>query len=356
VIEVIHFQRQPAQRGFSIERLFHVLRAAMPEDVRCRTHVVPHLSQGGWRRIANLRDVWRRGGEVNHITGDVHYLALALPGKNTLLTIHDCGMLLRSRGWSRPLLKLFWFTWPIARCRVVTVISEATRREVIELAGVRPEKIRVVHDCVSPDFSPSPAAFNSLRPRILLIGIAPNKNLERTAEALAGLSCEVELIGKPSAAQAAAFAGHGVALRPLGNVDNAGVLAAYRRCDLLLFASTHEGFGLPILEAQATGRPVVTGNCSSMAEVAGGSACLVDPFSPASIRAGVEKVIRDDAYRATLLRRGAENIRRFQPAQIAENYAAIYREIAGRPTGLMKSVQAPGGKPRHSTAVAEIPS
>ncbi len=267
---------------------------------------------------------------VNQITGDVHFLALGLPGRNTILTVHDCGLLHRSRGWKRWVLRLFWFTWPISRCRIVTTISESTRRELIELAGAPPAKVRVIHDCVSSDFVPEPAAFNRSCPRILLIGVAPNKNLERIAAALAGLSCTVELIGQPSPAQVAAFTRYDIRLQPLGNCDNQAVLGAYRRCDLVLFASTHEGFGLPILEAQATGRPVVTSNCSSMPEVAGDSACLVDPFSPPSIRAGVERVIGDDGYRATLLRRGAENVRRFQPARIAADYAALYREIASQ--------------------------
>ena len=328
MIKVIHFQRQPGRRGFSIERLFADLRAAMPPDIRCEKYVVPHPSRGWWRRMAAIADAGRHRGEVNHITGDVHFLALGLPGKNTLLTVHDCGILHRSRGLSRLLLRLFWYTWPIARCRMVTAISETTRRELIELTDAPPAKIRVIYDCVSPDFVPMPATFNRSCPRILLVGVAPNKNLERIAAALAGLRCAVELIGQPSAAQHEAFAQRGISLQALGNCDNQGVLAAYRRCDLVLFASVHEGFGLPILEAQATGRPVVTSNCSSMAEVAGDSACLVDPLAPASIRAGVERVIQDDGYRALLVRRGAENVRRFQPARIAGDYAAIYREMA----------------------------
>ncbi len=331
MLDVIHFQRSPGQRGFSIERLFDDLRAAMPADIRCHRHVAPRPSRGGWQRLDNILDARRHRGAVNHITGDVHYLALGLPGETTILTVHDCGILHRSRGLTHQVYRRFWFTWPIARCRVVTAISEATRRELIELTGAPPEKIRVIHDCVSADFVSVPAEFNPICPRILLIGVAPNKNLERVAGALGGLACTVELIGRPSAAQAAAFAGHGVKLRALGEIDNAGVLAAYLRCDLVLFASIHEGFGLPILEAQATGRPVVTSNCSSMAEVAGESACMVDPLVPASIRMGVEKVIRDAGYRAELLQRGTENIRRFQPARIAADYAAIYRELAGGP-------------------------
>ena len=128
--------------------------------------------------------------------------------------------------------------------------------------------------------------------------------------------------------QRAIFARHRVTLIELGDVDNAGIMAAYRRCDLVLFASTHEGFGLPILEAQATGRPVITSNCSSMPEVAGDAACLVDPFDVAAIRAGLERVIRDASFRTELLRRGYINVRRFSAQRIAAQFAELYREIA----------------------------
>ncbi|MBK8476796.1 MAG: glycosyltransferase [Opitutaceae bacterium] len=208
-------------------------------------------------------------------------------------------------------------------------MSEATRQELIALTGVAPAKVRVVRNCVSPEFLPLAADFNAGRPRILMLGTAPNKNLERMAAALAGFPCTVDLIGRPTPAQAAVFAQHGVALAAHGDVTNSEIVAAYGRCDLVLFASTHEGFGLPIVEAQAVGRPVITSNCSSMAEVAGDSACLVDPFDVTSIRAGVERVVGDAEYRAELLRRGFENVKRFSAVTIAEEYSAIYRELAG---------------------------
>jgi glycosyltransferase involved in cell wall biosynthesis len=98
-------------------------------------------------------------------------------------------------------------------------------------------------------------------------------------------------------------------------------------CDLLVFASTFEGFGLPIVEAQATGRPVVTSNIMSMPEVAGDAACLVDPFNVSSIREGVLKVINDSDYRNALVKAGFENVKRFQPEQIARQYAELYHEL-----------------------------
>jgi glycosyltransferase involved in cell wall biosynthesis len=328
MIEVVHFQRKPGVRGFSIERLFDDLRAAMPPDIICRKHVAPHISQGLWTRVASILAARKNAGPLNHVTGDIHFLALGLPHRNTILTVHDCGILLRSRGFKRRLLKLFWFTMPISRCHTVTAISSATRSELIELVSVPAGKIRVIYDCVSPSFVPAPAVFNAARPVILLLGTAPNKNLERLASALQGVSCVVELIGRPSTGQRDAFLRRGIHLLELGDIRDADILKAYRRCDLVLFASTHEGFGLPILEAQATGRPVITSNCSAMPEVAGNAARLVDPFDPSSIRSGVKQVMEDEAYRAKLVELGFENVRRFSAVQIAAEYAALYREIA----------------------------
>ena len=327
MIEVVHFQRKPGTRGFSIERLFDDLREAMPSDILCRKQIAPYFSQGIWPRVAAILAARRAAGRVNHITGDIHFLALGLPRERTLLTIHDCGILRRSDGLKHALLKLFWFTLPIARCRAVIAISEATRRELIELAGAPPEKIRVIHDCVSPEFRASPAVFNSTRPTILILGTAPNKNLQRMAVALGGLACLVELVGRLSDEQRDMFDARGICLLELGDVTSTEILNAYRRCDIVLFASTHEGFGLPILEAQALGRPVVTSNCSSMPEVAGDAAWLVDPFDPRSIRAGVESVMYNENLRAALVRRGFENVRRFSAGKIAAEYASIYREI-----------------------------
>jgi glycosyltransferase involved in cell wall biosynthesis len=105
------------------------------------------------------------------------------------------------------------------------------------------------------------------------------------------------------------------------------MVAAYRDCDLLVFASLYEGFGMPILEAQASGRAVVTSNLSSMPEVAGDGACLVDPNDIESIRAGVRRVIQDADYRAGLIAEGQRNVEQYRPERIAALYLDVYREL-----------------------------
>jgi glycosyltransferase involved in cell wall biosynthesis len=96
---------------------------------------------------------------------------------------------------------------------------------------------------------------------------------------------------------------------------------------MVVFASTYEGFGLPIVEANATGRPVITSNICSMPEIAGSAACFVDPSDCSSIRQGILRVMNDDGYRADLIGRGLENVKRFRADTIAAQYAALYQEV-----------------------------
>ena len=101
----------------------------------------------------------------------------------------------------------------------------------------------------------------------------------------------------------------------------------YKESDLLLFASTYEGFGLPIVEAQAVGRVVITSSLWSMPEVAGDAACIVDPFDINSIKDGVQRIINDSSYREQLINAGFKNIKRFQVENIAKQYESLYCEI-----------------------------
>jgi glycosyltransferase involved in cell wall biosynthesis len=104
----------------------------------------------------------------------------------------------------------------------------------------------------------------------------------------------------------------------------------YRNADIVAFCSTYEGFGLPIIEAQAMRTPVVVSNLSPMNAVAGAGAAFVDPYEVASIRAGILKIIDDAEYRDDVVRTGTNNSKRFDSADIALQYADIYRQIIER--------------------------
>jgi glycosyltransferase involved in cell wall biosynthesis len=99
---------------------------------------------------------------------------------------------------------------------------------------------------------------------------------------------------------------------------------------MVVFASLYEGFGLPILEAQAMGRPVITSNFGAMKEAAGEGALLVDPYSVEAIQEAILRITREPALREDLIAKGLRNVERFRAEAVARQYAGIYRRMARR--------------------------
>ena len=326
-MHVTHFQRRPRPEDFSLERLFCDVRAALPSEVRCRVHVARFVSKGWWRRLYNVLEAPFHRSEVNHVTGDIHYVDFLLPKRRTLLTIPDCAPLARLHGWRRAVLCLFWYALPIRRAGLVSVVSEATKTELLRHVGCPPDKVRVVACCVSHNFQPDPKPFPISKPGILHLGTAPNKNLLRVAEALRGIACRLRIVGRLNPAQEATLRRFNIDYTAASGLSAEEIINDYRASDLVVFASTYEGFGLPILEANAIGRPVVTSRLLSMPDVAGDAACLVDPFDVSSIREGILRVIEDGAYRQQLIENGFVNVRRFSAEAIAQRYIELYEEL-----------------------------
>jgi glycosyltransferase involved in cell wall biosynthesis len=327
-IDVVQFQRRAGPTSFSVERLFDDVRAAMPADIRVRLEVNRHMSQGVLARLHDAISAWRRRGLVNHVLGDVHYLAWLLPRRATLLTVLDCVSLERLSGLRRWLFWLLWYWWPARRSAHLTVISEFSASTLRGWLDLPPDRLHVIHPPLSPEFRYVPLPPRGLLARVLQVGTVANKNLERVIEALAGLPVRLVVVGRLAPHHHALLRHHGVEAELHENLDRHALAAQYVAADMLLFASTYEGFGLPIIEAQATGRPVVTSTVGAMPEAAGGAACLVDPFDVADIRRGVRRVLEEPRYAADLVARGRANAENYCADRIAGEYAALYRRIA----------------------------
>jgi len=327
-MKIIHFERLPMPGGYSIERLFRAVRNAMPEQfsvdvVRCET---PYHSW--WWLLKGIARARARAAEVNHIVGDVHYVALGLPGVHTILTVHDLNHLDALKGWRRSISRWLYFDLPLRRCRFVTTISDCTRERLVRLFPFVADKIMVIPDCVPDELASRPKVFNTGHPRILQVGTASHKNLERVALALKGVRCILHVVGRLSETQLRRLEDCSVLYENSVNLSDEDVARAYEEADMVVFASLKEGFGLPIIEANAVGRAVVTSNLSPMKEVAADSACLVDPYDELSIRTGIRRVIEDDRYREALIEHGYENVKRFAADVVVGQYARLYEEVA----------------------------
>lgn len=315
---------------YSIERVFRIIADALPAPIQTRWLQLP---AGPWRAVDIVRNLlWclRHCGRLVHVTGDVHYCVLALPGRQVVLTVHDLLMLTQLHGWRRRVVQKLWFDWPLRRCAVVTCISEQTKEELLALDVIKPDKIVVIPDPLSPDFAFCQKDFCAAHPRILHFNVTANKNLLRSIDALAGLPCHLRIVGQLSAEQRARLSAQGIDHSNAWDLSDHDILAEYQSCDLLLFPSLAEGFGMPIIEAQATGRPVVTSNRQPMIATAGAGAALVDPADPAAIRAAIDRVIGDDPYRRDLVANGRKNAARFAANAIARRYSDIYRQLQAR--------------------------
>ena len=327
-IAVAFLQRKVRKVGnYSVEMIFEDVRTRLNDDITATTCYSSYESSGLFKRIYNCMEAAFRQAEVNHVTGDINYIGFFLSRRKTIHTILDCVFLDRSTGIKQSVLKLFWLTIPVRRSRFITAISEATKKEILKYSDCDPNKIIVIPVAISQRFKRSDRPFNKEKPVILHVGTAPNKNLSGLISALKGVPCQLHIIGKQEEAYVQQLRENGIDYVYQSGLSDEEMLQKYRDADIMAFASTYEGFGMPILEAQATGRVVVTSRVSSMPEVAGGAACLVDPFEVGSIRKGIQKVIEDERYRNELIAKGFENIKRYDPEGIARQYLALYQKI-----------------------------
>jgi glycosyltransferase involved in cell wall biosynthesis len=285
------------------------------------------------------------GARLFHAT---EHLLLPLHGIPTVLTVHD--LIFRQLPQHHKRLNRWYLnlTMPLycRRASRIIAVSEAARRDLIAAYGVPSEKITVIYEAADPRFCPQSAvavasalARYDLPARYLLfVGtIEPRKNLDRLLAAFEriyreGLSDALVIVGKRGWLTDDFFAAleHSPVREHVifpGFVPDADLPAVYTGAQALVLPSLCEGFGLPVLEAMACRTPVICSNTSSLPEVAGDAALLIDPTDVDQIAGAITRVLTDSALSEQMRVRGEAQAARFSWERTAEETLAVYHQL-----------------------------
>lgn len=320
--------RKKLPQFYSVEEIFSWLTPQIKKTHQIERIELPYSGDSFksiWKNIGFIRGK-KIKNQIIHITGHENYLA-PFCGKNCILTIHDIGFA-HSGNWSQNLIhKIFWFWIPAIFTKKITVISEFTASEVRKLIPFAKAKIKVIRNPFNPKLRFSPKNFNLQEPIILLVGTKENKNLERAVKAVRNINCSLIILGELFEHQIKLLEQFKISYTNEFNVSYNKVIECYIKSDLVLFPSLYEGFGLPILEAQTIGRPIITSRVASIPEVAGQGACFTNPLNIKSIENGVLKVIQDVNFRESIIKKGLKNINHFHVRVISAQYNQLYLKL-----------------------------
>lgn len=299
-----------------------------------------------WMQTILPGSIRRRQPDLCHFTNALAPLWQAAP---YVLTIHDASLFVYGRYHPRARHLTMRLTLPFVakQAAAIITVSNHSRADLMRILDLPPEKIHVVYEAAADSYQPveDDAQRRALRQKyalpekfLLFVGtLEPRKNLRRLVRALhqvrgQGLDYDLVLAG-PMGWMMDSFTGEVEALdleehvHYLGYVPSADLPALYSLATVFVFPSLYEGFGLPPLEAMACGTPVLTSNRTSMVEVCGEAACLVDPKHEEAIAAGLCTLLRDEELRRELRRRGLERVGHFSWERAARETASVYRSV-----------------------------
>ncbi len=286
-----------------------------------------------------------------------HYVVSPLTTCPYVVTIHDCIHLrfpqyLPNRAahlYARTVMSL-----AARRARRVLTVSQASKDDILHYLGVPAAKVEVIYNAIDERVAAAPTPeditrvsqrFQLTSPYILYTGnIKPHKNVDRLIEAYSILrrrgyeQVKLLVIGDeiskyPNLRRLVHRFQLHQHVRFFGFVPEATLAVLYRMASMFVFPSLCEGFGLPPLEAMAAGVPVITSNVSSLPEVVGDAAILIDPMDAGAIADAMARLLDDDALRRDLIRRGHERVRAFSWARSVARVRQVYGEVLGGTRG-----------------------
>ena len=313
----------------------------MTADLELRVMPFPRL----WTHLRLSWEMVRQPPDVLFVPA--HVLPLVHP-RSSVVTVHDLGYLYYPRA-HRPLDRLYLDLSTRYNARAasrIIAVSQATKDDLVQHCGIEPDKITVVYSGCSETMQPveDEATVERVKARygiqgdyVLYVGtLQPRKNLGRLLEAYAMVRRRAERDETPCLViagrkgwlydqifQQVEKLGLEIEVIFPGYVPQDDLPALLSGARLFVFPSLYEGFGLPVLEAMACGTPVLCSNVSSLPEVAGNAALLVDPLDVESMAEAMNRLLQDEGLRARLVERGLQQARQFSWDRCARETLAV---------------------------------
>lgn len=327
-MRVLFIYRSP-QMGFSIGNVFNPIEKKMKKKCECDSITFTNSNYKIMSLIQNIimirKYMNKHPNTIIHITGAENYLLPFLRKYKTIVTVHDLGFYTRNKKTLKLYLKFPLWIASLKLANKVVFISEKSKLEAEQLIKFKKNQVNIIMNPVNEIFKPLPnKKFNYNKPIILQIGTYENKNLKRVIEAIKNIDCHFRIIGKLDKEYKDLLEKNNIEFSQVQDISNEQVVREYQNCDIVCFASIYEGFGMPIIEGQATGKVVVTSNISPTKEIANNSCPLVNPLDVQSINEGIIDAINNNEKYKIL---GMENIKRFTLDAKVDEYFNLYKEL-----------------------------
>uniref|UniRef100_UPI0035BE3D5D glycosyltransferase n=2 Tax=Gilvibacter sp. TaxID=2729997 RepID=UPI0035BE3D5D len=267
-------------------------------------------------------------GRIVHITGGANYMVLAFPFQRRVITIHDFFHL---KGDSKSIVyRLLYYKLPMEFAHKIVVVSDRTLADLKRMFPKMVNKTAVIRNplTIVPSKEPLIRENPPRKPeKILQIGCKPHKNFHRLFKACEGLDVELLLVHGYTTGLDELLDSHGLKDRTwvYSNLSKQELIDLYKEADLLYFASLDEGFGLPLLEAQAMRLPIITSDIEPMVSIAP-EAILVNPWADSEIKNAVEQFI-EKGFAPEHLEKAAQRLHAFAPSKIAKLYEQLYEQL-----------------------------
>ena len=322
--------RKPVKgKHFSTENFYtELFKDFKNKNYEIKFQICPLISKGFFNRIYLCVWAFFNQGSINHICGDINFISILMSKKRTINTFLDFYSMQRLRGLKRLIYLYFWIKIPYWKSKHIISISDNTQKELYKFVNTKKRKNEeVIGVSIPSSFRKKIKKKINIKPNILVVGTAINKNISNLISSLKDINCKLILVGEINDEILQKLKLNKIYYKNLISLNRKRLIKEYEDSDILLFPSTYEGFGMPILEAQSIGRSVITSKLEPMRSVAGSAALLVNPRKVKEISYALKRLINNQSLRNSLIRKGFSNIKQYKKEIILEKHLKVYNTV-----------------------------